>query len=993
MKKLAALIMIALLNCMLSSAIPVPHGIGGSIFELDGITPVPSGTRFSINNTDNGFYLEGQTGNSPSPGKYFASVSGDDGDNIIITAWGSEHSGNLSVALLGVMNNVNLLINMSSTPHAPTISSTPATTTDEGDTYAYAVSAEDEDGSILHYMLSESPAGMAISSQGVVNWQPDQQDVGENSISIVVTDGTFNATQDFTITVSNTQDAPQIESEPDNMEITAGSTYSYDVDAYDLDDDQLTYLLTQAPSGMSINATSGNITWTPSNSDVGYHAVEVTVTDSHDEDSQSYTLQVSPVRNPPAIISVPATTATENTTYHYDVDATDADGDILNYTLSVKPQGMTISSSSGLITWMPLSGDAGITFVTVNVTDGILSMLQSYSLNVTPINHLPVITSLPQTTGRQDQPYFYDLDAYDADDSDLFDEVEHVYSVVSAPNGFTINPSNGHFSGTPNSSSVGILNITLGASDETGTTIQTFALLVENVNDRPVITSAPQTSADQGSAYSYAVAVNDPDNDALQFSLASAPAGMLIDSSSGLILWTPGQENLGSHYIELCVTDGEFNATQNYTLTVENVNDAPVITTSPVLNVSPGETYLYDVNATDADNNTLNYSLASMPAGMAINNETGLINWTPTTTFLEYHNIAVIASDGNLTAEQDYVLTVLGPAQSAGNAAGSGSSTVSAGAGGGATGFPGTKKIAITETAVSEITIDFSSYPAQSLLEIKQLTGRPSQMPDIGRRVYQYLEVKTENISDENVNHATIKFTVTQDWLRKNSLQPENVALFRFRNGWNELPTTIDTQDGNSASYSAITPGFSVFAIAVKKEVAPEKVNEQLNATITDQRLPQVYSVTGAIAYSGNKKPVETGTGYTLVNTRTGQAVSASTTEKLPGIFSAIIEARKGDVITLIVGESNAEGNFILSGDMSGLYALLDTKSNTINILPSMPGTTGNRITGRIVAFTESQRSLTAAFSFLLAVIAAVIWWQAASRKKIPKKGRVKKRR
>jgi len=63
--------------------------------------------------------------------------------------------------------------------------------------------------------------------------------------------------------------------------------------------------------------------------------------------------------NPPTIASTPVTSATVGTTYHYDVDATDPDGDPLTFSLKSSPDGMFINPSTGLITWLPSRDQTG----------------------------------------------------------------------------------------------------------------------------------------------------------------------------------------------------------------------------------------------------------------------------------------------------------------------------------------------------------------------------------------------------------------------------------------------------------------------------------------------------------------------------------------------------------------------------------------------------------------------------------------------------------
>ncbi|MEW6298613.1 MAG: putative Ig domain-containing protein, partial [Thermodesulfobacteriota bacterium] len=98
------------------------------------------------------------------------------------------------------------------------------------------------------------------------------------------------------------------------------------------------------------------------------------------------------------------------------------------------------------------------------------------------------------------------------------------------------------------------------------------------VNSPPQITSAPITVATAGQPYGYTVEATDPDaGDTLLFSLATAPAGMTIDATTGLIQWTPTAAQVGAHEVVVEVTDGKNPpAAQNFTITVGAApNDAP----------------------------------------------------------------------------------------------------------------------------------------------------------------------------------------------------------------------------------------------------------------------------------------------------------------------------------------------------------------------------------------------------------------------------------
>jgi hypothetical protein len=122
------------------------------------------------------------------------------------------------------------------------------------------------------------------------------------------------------------------------------------------------------------------------------------------------------------------------------------------------------------------------------------------------------------------------------------------------------------------------------------------------------------------------------------FSLTSPPSGMTINSTTGLVSWS--SPVAGTYTITVVDTDAgngqgdnSFSATQVYTLTVRSSDSGASITTPPNGTVTLGNTYRYDVQATDSDGDPLTYALTgTVPSGMTIDPNTGRILWTPTAT-------------------------------------------------------------------------------------------------------------------------------------------------------------------------------------------------------------------------------------------------------------------------------------------------------------------------------------------------------------------------
>ncbi|MBC8233690.1 putative Ig domain-containing protein [bacterium] len=293
-----------------------------------------------------------------------------------------------------VSNNVN---------DPPVITSSPLTTATEDDLYSYDVDATDPDvGDVLAYSLTTSPAGMMIdAATGLIEWTPTNEQVGDNGVVVQVTDlAGATGTQPFTITVANVNDPPVITSTPVTT-ATEDTLYSYVVVATDPDvGDILTFSLPTFPAGMTIDSSTGLITWTPTNAQVGDNPVSVRVEDAGGLfDTQSFTVTVANVNEAPSITSTAVTTAIEGQLYSYDVDADDPDvGDTLTFALDTNPTGMSINSSTGLIEWTPTNAQVGDNPVIVRVEDsGGLFDTQNFTITVEAAVNYPPTVSISAT--------------------------------------------------------------------------------------------------------------------------------------------------------------------------------------------------------------------------------------------------------------------------------------------------------------------------------------------------------------------------------------------------------------------------------------------------------------------------------------------------------------------------------------------------------------------------------------------------------------------
>ena len=88
-------------------------------------------------------------------------------------------------------------------------------------------------------------------------------------------------------------------------------------------------------------------------------------------------------------------------------------------------------------------------------------------------------------------------------------------------------------------------------------------------NSSPVIESDPVTTAKEGAVYTYDVEATDPNEDTLTYSLPINPTGMTINSTTGVITWTPTEDQIGENVVVVEVSDGSKSTTQSFSVTVD----------------------------------------------------------------------------------------------------------------------------------------------------------------------------------------------------------------------------------------------------------------------------------------------------------------------------------------------------------------------------------------------------------------------------------------
>ncbi|MBB5207051.1 putative Ig domain-containing protein [Chiayiivirga flava] len=347
----------------------------------------------------------------------------------------------------------------------------------------------------------------------------------------------------------------------------------------------------------------------------------------------------------------------------------DPDGNTLTYSATGLPAGIAINQTTGAIGGNLGFTSNGVYNVVVTANDGSLTAQQAFTLTVTNQNGAPIaVGTLPnvqfaegalleiQTAGGFSDP-----------DGDVL-----VYSANGLPPGIIFSPTTGLAIGQLSNASAGVYDVTITASDTALSVDQSFTLTVTNVNNAPTVAVAIDDQAnEEGEAISLDIAGNFDDADAgdsLTFSVTggSLPTGLSLSANgtiTGVIAYTA---SVGSPYsVTITADDGNSGTVSDtFSWTVSDENGAPQ-TEEELTDVVVAEGALLDkqtaLGFSDPDGDVLTYAITGLPAGVIHNPATGQIFGVPAGGSADEYEITVTASDGNLTAEQTFTLTVTAP--------------------------------------------------------------------------------------------------------------------------------------------------------------------------------------------------------------------------------------------------------------------------------------------------------------------------------------------
>jgi hypothetical protein len=250
---------------------------------------------------------------------------------------------------------------------------------------------------------------------------------------------------------------------------SVGVAHTLNLTAADPGGLSITYsCLSGCPTGMSVNATTGAVSWTPSAGQGGSHTVTFSASNGASSGSATTTYTVREV----TLAAVANQSIAVGNAFSYSLVGTSNIGAALTYSCSANcPTGLTVNGGTGAVSWTPSVGQGGTyNAVTFSVTDGVLTATQTTSISVREVT-LAAVANQSLSAGSA---FSYTLVGTSSVGAAL------AYSCsANCPTGLSVNGTTGVVSWTPTTSQPGTYSgVTFSVTDGVASATRSATLTV-----------------------------------------------------------------------------------------------------------------------------------------------------------------------------------------------------------------------------------------------------------------------------------------------------------------------------------------------------------------------------------------------------------------------------------------------------------------------------------------------------------------------------------
>ncbi|TOH51710.1 RTX toxin, partial [Vibrio parahaemolyticus] len=454
------------------------------------------------------------------------------------------------------------------------------------------VDDEDKDTlSVENLIIDKGNGTLVDNGDGTWTFTPQIDDDTEVSFTFdIIDDEDLVVSGSANLDILPINDAPNAENDVITTEEDTAVTIDVLVNDSDVEGDALSIQSASVPKEQgTVEVVDGKLVFTPAENFNGEATISYIVTDGDLTDEAKVSVTVTPVNDSPVAVD-DTTSIQEDTAVTIDVltNDTDVDGDKLSIeSASVPKEHGTVEVVDGKLVFTPAENFNGDAEITYTVTDGELTDEAKVTVTVNPVNDMPTIkvdavesitedavstdTVLATLTVRDtDTPEDQLTVSLENNSNGYFvlvgDEVKLTQAGVDAVNNDELN----------------LKDLTISASVSDGvnpTANDSDSLIVNRVNDAPVAKDDIATTQED-TAVTIDVLPNDSDVDGDKLSIQSASvpeAQGKVEIVDGKLVFTPAENFHGDAEITYTLTDGALTDQATVNVTVNAVNDTPVV--------------------------------------------------------------------------------------------------------------------------------------------------------------------------------------------------------------------------------------------------------------------------------------------------------------------------------------------------------------------------------------------------------------------------------
>jgi len=322
-----------------------------------------------------------------------------------------------------------------------------------------------------------------------------------------------------------------------------------------------------------------------------------------------------------------------------------------------EPSNLVISDivAEWTASYLPNQNYSGLDEISFSITDDDEeSSLDDglISISINPVNNAPVLSQVEDIQFDEDFTAMIDLSATDIDGDNLVFSISDGINITASLEGSSIEL-------IPIDNWYGLETFTISVSDGLLQDSQIMTVMVNPVNDPPVlVTDLSDIVFDEDSSILVDLYAYDVDSDVLIYSISGGDnISAYLNLNPTSIEFTSSPDWNGTEIFGISVNDGLLVDYLESNVTVQPINDAPLILSTSQTEVDATLGYSYNIEATDQDADDLIYSIYGYPDGMSIIGS--LITWDDIPSNISYEEFLISVSDGVTAAYENVDLTII----------------------------------------------------------------------------------------------------------------------------------------------------------------------------------------------------------------------------------------------------------------------------------------------------------------------------------------------